>query len=756
MWFHRVLLFGILGAASSASAMDIAYDCQPKAVIRTLEPDAYGECVRDLQRILGRMTAARLPIEVGPPDAGTIFVGTRDEAVSKGAKDLPELASEEVLLTVQRDCLLLLGGGAPGVRHAVYTWLDRLGCRWFMPGAVGESVPRRRSLKVEPFTYRHAPSFSMRCIWYAWGANSPACARRFADWARRNRQGSDPYIRASHNFDHLVPSDKYFNDHPEYYSLVGGKRQPLQLCTSNPEVIRIAAETIIAAFKKNPAGPHTASLSPNDNNRFCECPACRALDIGQNDPFNPSKPWVTDRLMVFWNGVAERVAKDFPDARLGFYAYMNHTAPPQREKVHPNLAPTLTAQPFCVLHSIADEWCESRQKMRAALARWCELSKNVYIYDYDPPVGHLDLPSPLYTAHATAIPLYHKMGVKGFSWECHDSWAITSPNLWISAQLQWDATRDPNALFDSYINEFFMWAGDAMRRYYESLAACYRQKDVHAGWTDKKITAIYPEGLVRRMRSAMDAALAEAHEDPPQTRVEMVDMGLRYLEGYLMVGQHLVSGGYYSAMAAAETNIEPVLKRLRETNEDFMLKTQPERWLARRLAREQNYLPRMKDFRARNEVWLEFPDTWRVQFEDEVGAPPADWTTPGFDDGAWHRLKGDEMWFKQLDQVSWGTAWGRCTFKVPTECKGKRLFLYVGALDEGGTIHINGQAVHVRLHGMGNGVGWHAPFEFEVTGKIQPGQANTLAVEAQANTSVGGVWRPIWLYTPKGESSDGR
>lgn len=581
-----VIGVAVLWTASAALGLEIADEGQAKAVIRTFERGAHATVVADLRRILKGVTGADLKVEVGPPRPGSIFIGTRDQAVAGGCKDLPELANEEILLTLRDECFYLLSGGHAGVSHAVYSWLDAIGCKWFMPGSIGECLPELPTLMAPPMTYRHTPSFAMRSIWYAWGANSPECAQRFADWARRNCQGSDPYIHASHNWDNLVPPKTYLEKHPEYFSLINGRRLPTQLCTTNPDVIRIAAETIIASFDKNPKGPHTMSLSPNDGDDFCECATCRALDR-RTDPFNPKKPCITERLVAFCNAVAERVAKRYPDAKLGFYAYVSHTAPPLSGTLHPNLAPVLTAQQFCTLHSIADTWCTSRQDMREVLAGWCKLSNNVHIYDYDPPVGHLELPSPLYTAHFSEIPMYHKMGVKGFSWECHDAWAITSPNLWISARLQWDVMRDPEHLMFSYLRYFFGPAAESMYGYYKALGACYRQHDVHARWRIEDMSKLYPAKLVKQMRVAMDMALAKAEVETEGKvyldRVKMVDMGLRYLEAYLVIGG-IKRHGDHDAVNAAADRIRKLLAEFKATNEDYMLKTQPERWLERQLA----------------------------------------------------------------------------------------------------------------------------------------------------------------------------
>jgi len=419
--FGLLLVFLWPALALKANPLTVTRDGEPEARLVTASQGGYPELMGDLQRILYAMTGAVLPVSRGEPRSGTVFVGTREEALSMDKSiSLPPLEEEEILLVQEDGCLYLLAGGPSGVSHAVYRWLHGLGCRWFMPGAMGEHIPFVPTLEVAPFRHRHCPSFSMRVLWYAFGPNSPACAERFRSWGRRNCQGAHPRVAHGHNFDGLLPADRWFESHPEYYSLLRGKRDPEQICTSNREAVTAVIHQILDQFESQPNGPYTVSLCPNDGNDFCDCPACRELDAGRRDPFDPSKPCYTDRLMVFWNAVAEGVAAEYPDATLGFYAYVSHTAPPTREPIHPNLAPFFTTQQFCVLHSIADEDCGSRQLMKEMLSRYCQLNDRVHIYEYDPPVGHLDVPSPMYANHAAALPLYRDLGVKGFSMECHD------------------------------------------------------------------------------------------------------------------------------------------------------------------------------------------------------------------------------------------------------------------------------------------------------------------------------------------------
>lgn len=109
-------------------------------------------------------------------------------------------------------------------------------------------------------------------------------------WATRNRFGG-PGIKGGHAFGTMAPPSKYGPSHPEYYALVNGKRlwqnydgkHGAQLCTSNPDVIRLVIDYCNRTFEEHP-DYQTISISPNDGGGFCECERCRRLDTGAIEP----------------------------------------------------------------------------------------------------------------------------------------------------------------------------------------------------------------------------------------------------------------------------------------------------------------------------------------------------------------------------------------------------------------------------------------------------------------------------------------
>ena len=69
----------------------------------------------------------------------------------------------------------------------------------------------------------------------------------------------------AHTFDKFISPAEYFDTHPEYFSMVKGKRtaEKSQLCCTNEEVIKIVTEKALKYLKDNPQS-NIISVSQND------------------------------------------------------------------------------------------------------------------------------------------------------------------------------------------------------------------------------------------------------------------------------------------------------------------------------------------------------------------------------------------------------------------------------------------------------------------------------------------------------------
>ncbi|MCA9428856.1 MAG: DUF4838 domain-containing protein, partial [Candidatus Omnitrophica bacterium] len=171
-----------------------------------------------------------------------------------------------------------------------------------------------------------------------------------------------------------------------------------QVCTSNPEAVALIIQSVSEYLDAHP-DVEAYSLCPDDNFYFCECDACRALDVGHRD--RGGLPSVSDRYQIFLNQVLEGLSTTHPDVLVTTYSYNpNHTDPPQQTPVHPNTAVFCAPNVFCSIHGVGDANCPSQQDLYALLQEWRGLTEHLYLFEYDPEPYCGGLPWPLWRAHA--------------------------------------------------------------------------------------------------------------------------------------------------------------------------------------------------------------------------------------------------------------------------------------------------------------------------------------------------------------------
>ena len=423
------------------------------------------------------------------------------------------------------DGVVLRAYTALGLQHALYHLLDHWGCRWVMPGELGECTPTRKRLTFPHGVTRFAPHADMAVD------TSP-----FGEWHRRNLSGWHNWLSGQHYWRYAIPPDKHFAEHPEWFALVGGERQPKQLCSTNPEVVARVIEVAKSYLRRVPRAA-SFPLDPNDNIDFCQCATCTALDVP--GAVIRGAPSVTDRVLTFVNAVAGGIREEFPDRYVAFYAYWTHIDPPVRVKPAGNVVVIVCRSRHCLLHLTPNESCPTSD-FHAFVSRWKALTPNIYAYEYDPVSWTGGLPCPTYLSMAKSLKtLFNQVGIKGSysdgaQYAAH---ASTYVNRYIARRMKVDPTREPEEVLRDMCRHFFGPAAEPMERYYRELAKVTRSD--HAG--RQRLSGgstfyheIFTPDIVRAGRTCLDQAVARCGEQAPyRQRLEMVGMSQRYLEAYL-------------------------------------------------------------------------------------------------------------------------------------------------------------------------------------------------------------------------------
>jgi hypothetical protein len=454
MGYVMVLMLSLLlvqSLSAQVTTFTVSRNGQPQTAI--LLPEKAKEqlmpIAKELQYWLGEVIGAQPPIDVLSPKAKGIILGTSAEFPEQARKErLSELGNEGFVVRTEGGRLWMLANTDLGLRHAVYAFLEAIGCRWFFPDPVWTVVPKQPNLTVR-LSLREKPAFRWRRIWYGWGPRTPKLAEDYEAWMRHNRQYGDFPVDCGHAYERYIPH-REFEKHPEWFALVGGKRQPTQLCVSNPEVQQRVIEGVLNLFRKDPKRV-MASVEPNDGGGYCECENCKAIGS------------ISDEAFFFANKIAEAVRKEFPDKFVGLLAYAFHSDPP-KFRLLPNVYVEITTG-FRYTKLSFDEQVQAFRKLGAMVGVYDYFS--VYPWDFDLPGA---AKAGRFYQLADAIKHYHKLGMISYTAESSCNWGPNGLGYWMAAKLMWNPNLDPNELVSDFCEKAFKRAAKPMRRLYERWA----------------------------------------------------------------------------------------------------------------------------------------------------------------------------------------------------------------------------------------------------------------------------------------------
>ncbi len=437
----------------------------------------------ELRTFLQQMTGVELPIvsdrEVA--SAHEIILGDNARLRSLGVEvDFSALGREGYVLRTVGQHLVIAGGEPRGTLYGVYGLLeDHLGCRWFTPDL--SRIPQLPRLLLPQLDEQRVPALEYR---------EPFTFDCFdGDWCARNRVNSSRgHLEARHGgkirfgdgffvhtFANLVPPDKYFAEHPEYFSLVGGQRQDgyAQLCCTNEEVIRLCTEGVLRAMRAQPEA-FVFSVSQNDTDKHCECPACQALAQQEDSQIAP--------VLQLVNRVAESVEKEFPDKAIETLAYQWTRRPPKQMRPRPNVIIRLCSIECCFAHPLGTCDCAANRAFCRDLEGWSKVSQRLWVWDYTTNFAHYLLPFPNQRVRNDNIQLLVKNHVTGIfeqdTYETPHS-ELAALGGYLTAKFLWNPDYDEETAMSEFLAAYYGPAAAAVRRYIDLLHDRVERENIH-------------------------------------------------------------------------------------------------------------------------------------------------------------------------------------------------------------------------------------------------------------------------------------
>lgn len=378
--------------------------------------------------------------------------------------DTTKLGGEEWSIQTQGSRLLLQGGRPRGTLYAVYRFLHQYaGVRWWAPWAT--TAPKRATFVVSNLNESGKPAFESRDpFWY------PAFN---ADWAARNLSNSQSapltekhggkilYKGFVHTFYPLVPPEKHFATHPEWYSLIGGVRKVEggQLCTSNPELRDFLTEQVRAWLKETPEA-RIVSISQNDWYGACQCPECRAIDDREGTPCGST--------LTLVNYVARKLGPDFPEVAFDTLAYQYTRRAPKSLRPDPNVIVRLCSIECDFGRPLEDPKSKTNTAFAQDIQDWSKVSQRLYIWDYTTNFAHYSVPHPNWFSLGPNLRFFHRHGVRGVfeqgAYQSHGG-EMAELRAWVLAQLLRDPFQDDRKLIAEFLAGYYGRAAKPIGEY---------------------------------------------------------------------------------------------------------------------------------------------------------------------------------------------------------------------------------------------------------------------------------------------------
>jgi hypothetical protein len=445
----------ILTLASGCFA-DVEIARRGKAAAKIVLAAGAGETEKwaadELAFFLHLSTGCAIPVVSDPiPYQNRLLVGEGAARLAGSGFDAKSLQPEEIIVQTEGHDLILAGGSPRGTLYAVYTFLeDAIGCRWWTQAVW--NVPRKPSLAVGPISIRYAPPLEYRePFWFVafdpfWAARNKVNGIKAGGDDRRG--GRHVYEGFVHTFYPLIPPDRYFASHPEWFSEIDGKRTfaNAQLCLTNEEMRQELVKNLTTRLRDNPSAT-IASVSQNDCYGPCTCPRCRAVDEEEGSP--------SGSLLRFVNAVAADIEAEFPHITIDTLAYQYTRKPPRITRPRPNVIIRLCSIECSFSRPLDDP---RNKSFLEDLEGWSKIADRLFIWDYTTDFSHYIQPHPNYGVLGPNVRLFVKNNVRGiFEQGAYQSWGseMAEMRAWILAKLLWNPALDAGRLRQEFLNGYY-------------------------------------------------------------------------------------------------------------------------------------------------------------------------------------------------------------------------------------------------------------------------------------------------------------
>lgn len=396
-----------------------------------------------LQTYVKKSGGAELPILTGERNGEEKIIQIRSDS---------SIAHEDGFhIRVAGDSLIILGGLDKGCIYGVIDLLEKqLGCRLYAPGY--EVVPQKQRIKIPMLNYTDEPVNQFRSVNGFFGMDPD-----YRDWHRLD-QVDVLFARGYyvHTFNRLVPWEKYFDQHPEYYAWMNGKHIIDQICLSHPEVLKIAKQQLREEMEQQPDKLYW-SVSQNDNFSYCQCPSCQKIIEEEGSPAGPIIRFVNE------------LAREFPDKIISTLAYQYSRQAPRVTVPESNVQIMLCTIELNRSQPIAED--ERSASFMNDIVDWGRIANHIYLWDYTVNFSHHITPFPNLHVLQPNIQLFADNHVLYHFQQSNTDTGHEFSELksYLLARLLWNPAVDVDSLINDFLAGYFGKAAPFIQSYMDAL-----------------------------------------------------------------------------------------------------------------------------------------------------------------------------------------------------------------------------------------------------------------------------------------------
>ena len=450
---------------------------------------------------------------------------------------LKDKSTEAYLIKEDSENIYITGNSPRAILYGVYKFLELfIGFRCYAKDC--EKYDTLNDLAIEKsFSYIGDFSFEYREAYFTDAFNGDFAAKNMlnsnlADLS--NKHGNKvKWFNFHHSFSDLINPNEYFDTHPEYFSLIDGKRVKIhtELCLSNKDVFNLCLDKLRTWIINNPECDIFSVAQDEWMGHFtkmaCECENCKKIDEENNSQ--------SGSIITFVNKLATALQEEFPNKLIHTFAYQYSRKTPTKVIPHKNIIVRLC--------NIECSWSKSIEESAANnpegrdglflndLKNWSKISNHLYIWDYAVNFRNYLLPFPNLRTMAKNIELYRKMNVKGILMQGNFSYGgkgyLDELKSYLTARLLRDDTEPLNDVIKDFCDHYY---GVSSSNYIIDYINMWEDEiyDKTLWLYDDADSELFTDELIEKGTKLLQLAYVNATNDIYKERIEKLMLGMEY------------------------------------------------------------------------------------------------------------------------------------------------------------------------------------------------------------------------------------